>query len=173
MERDTESARHRHTVWAVHGGSGRVRRDGLSRAIRSPPRSAHSGALYAYGCARVSALCACCGRVRTALATHTYCARGPRKRPPAAPRRERAGDGVGRRDQYRVWTVVGRAAPRRAGSRGYWDKYRPQRPPARSGTPRASVRDLPEKSGIYHFLINLSSGMGEWYMKVVYNSFDS
>ena len=37
----------------------------------------------------------------------------------------------------------------------------------------ASVRDLPEKSGIYHFLINLSSGMGEWYMKVVYNSFDS
>ena len=29
------------------------------------------------------------------------------------------------------------------------------------------------KSGIYHFLINLSSGMGEWYMKVVYNSFDS
>ena len=29
------------------------------------------------------------------------------------------------------------------------------------------------KSGIYHFLINLSSGMGEWYMKVVYDSFDS
>ena len=37
----------------------------------------------------------------------------------------------------------------------------------------SSVRDLPEKSGIYHFLINFSSGMGEWYMKVVYNSFDS
>ena len=36
-----------------------------------------------------------------------------------------------------------------------------------------SVSHLPEKSGIYHFLINLSSGMGEWYMKVVYNSFDS
>ena len=31
-----------------------------------------------------------------------------------------------------------------------------------------SVRDLPEKSGIYHFLINFSSGMGEWYMKVVF-----
>ena len=46
------------------------------------------------------------------------------------------------------------------------------------GPPRAiriirSVSHLPEKSGIYHFLINLSSGMGEWYMKVVYNSFDS
>ena len=26
----------------------------------------------------------------------------------------------------------------------------------------------PEKSGIYHFLINFSSGMGEWYMKVVF-----
>ena len=36
-----------------------------------------------------------------------------------------------------------------------------------------SVHHLPEKSGIYHFLINLSSGMGEWYMKVVYDSFDS
>ena len=47
----------------------------------------------------------------------------------------------------------------------------------RSGIVRAwggaSVSDLPGKSGIYHFLINLSSGMGEWYMKVVYNSFDS
>ena len=32
---------------------------------------------------------------------------------------------------------------------------------------------LPEKSGIYHFLINFSSGMGEWYMKVVFESFDS
>jgi len=28
-------------------------------------------------------------------------------------------------------------------------------------------------SGIYHFLINFSSGMGEWYMKVVFESFDS
>jgi hypothetical protein len=44
-------------------------------------------------------------------------------------------------------------------------------------SPRAvllrSVIHLPEKSGIYHFLINFSSGMGEWYMKVVSESFDS
>ena len=38
----------------------------------------------------------------------------------------------------------------------------------RSHPPRPSVHHLPEKSGIYHFLINLSSGMGEWYMKVVF-----
>ena len=31
-----------------------------------------------------------------------------------------------------------------------------------------SVLHFPEKSGIYHFLINFSSGMGEWYMKVVF-----
>ena len=35
-----------------------------------------------------------------------------------------------------------------------------------------SVQHLPVFSGIYHFLINLSSGMGEWYMKVVFESFD-
>ena len=39
--------------------------------------------------------------------------------------------------------------------------------------PPISVLHLPEKSGIYHFLINFSSGMGEWYMKVVFDSFDS
>ena len=32
----------------------------------------------------------------------------------------------------------------------------------------SSVHHFPEKSGIYHFLINFSSGMGEWYMKVVF-----
>ena len=31
-----------------------------------------------------------------------------------------------------------------------------------------SVLHFPKKSGIYHFLINFSSGMGEWYMKVVF-----
>ena len=34
------------------------------------------------------------------------------------------------------------------------------------------VLHFPEKSGIYHFLINFSSGMGEWYMKVVFDSFE-
>ena len=41
---------------------------------------------------------------------------------------------------------------------------------------RHSVFEIYRKKvvySIYHFLINLSSGMGEWYMKVVYNSFDS
>ena len=33
---------------------------------------------------------------------------------------------------------------------------------------KSRVLHLPEKSGIYHFLINFSSGMGEWYMKVVF-----
>ena len=51
---------------------------------------------------------------------HTLTARGPRRRPaPAGPRRERAGDGVGRRDQYQVWTVLcGRAAPDRPHAAG-------------------------------------------------------
>ena len=39
--------------------------------------------------------------------------------------------------------------------------------------PSTSLLHFPEKSGIYHFLINFSSGMGEWYMKVVSESFDS
>ena len=41
----------------------------------------------------------------------------------------------------------------------------------RRGLPLAAgsrVLHFPEKSGIYHFLINFSSGMGEWYMKVVF-----
>ena len=52
------------------------------------------------------------------------------------------------------------------------------RPVARGGVGRdtadsdttssSSVLHFPEKSGIYHFLINFSSGMGEWYMKVVF-----
>ena len=40
-------------------------------------------------------------------------------------------------------------------------------PPARPAPP-PRVLHFPEKSGIYHFLINFSSGMGEWYMKVVF-----
>ena len=37
-----------------------------------------------------------------------------------------------------------------------------------TGSSRRRVLHFPEKSGIYHFLINFSSGMGEWYMKVVF-----
>ena len=76
---------------------------------------------------------------------------------------------------YRRLPGSGRAlVPRMPGPCARCRAGRP--PPDGDGEPQpswTSVRDLPEKSGIYHFLINLSSGMGEWYMKVVYNSFDS
>ena len=54
---------------------------------------------------------------------------------------------------------------RKAASSGRHARHEP--------TANTSVYTLPEKSGIYHFLINFSSGMGEWYMKVVFESFDS